>query len=105
VDGDRHHNKTYTITGPEALSYHQAAEILSNATGKKIDYVNVSDEDARGAMKEAGLNDWLIDTISTLYDFYRKGYASEISSGVEEATGKKPTTFAQFAKDYSDAFR
>ena len=105
MDGDRHYNKTYTITGPEALSYHQAAEILSNATGKKIDYVNVSDEDARGAMKEAGLNDWLIDTISGLYEFYRKGYASEISSGVEEATGKKPTTFAQFAKDYSDAFR
>jgi uncharacterized protein YbjT (DUF2867 family) len=105
MDGDRHYNKTYTVTGPEALSYHQAAEILSNATGKKIDYVNVSDEDARGAMKEAGLNDWLIDTISGLYDFYRKGYASEISSGVEEATGKKPTTFAQFAKDYSDAFR
>src|ERR671919_2319621 len=105
MDGDRHYNKTYTVTGPEALSYHQAAEILSNATGKKIDYVNVSDEDARGAMKEAGLNDWLIDTISGLYEFYRKGYASEISSGVEEATGKKPTTFAQFAKDYSDAFR
>ena len=105
MDGDRHYNKTYTVTGPEALSYHQAAEILSNATGKKIDYVNVSDEDARGAMKEAGLNDWLIDTISGLYDFYRKGYASEIFSGVEEATGRKPTTFAQFAKDYSDAFR
>lgn len=105
VDGDRHYNKTYTITGPEALSYHQTAEILSKATGKKIDYVNVSDEDARGAMKEAGLNDWLIDTISGLYDFFRKGYASEISSAVEEATGKKPTTFAKFAKDYVDAFR
>jgi uncharacterized protein YbjT (DUF2867 family) len=105
MDGDRHYNKTYTVTGPEALSYYQAAEILSNATGKKIDYVNISDEDARGAMKEAGLNAWLIDTISGLYDYYRKGYASEISSAVEEATGKKPTTFAKFAKDYSDAFR
>ncbi len=104
MDGDRHYNKTYTVTGQEALSYYQAAEILSNATGKKIDYVNVSDEDARGAMKEAGLNDWLINTISGLYDLYRKGYASEISSGVEEATGKKPTTFAQFAKDYAKAF-
>ncbi len=43
VDGERHYNKTYMVTGPEALSYHQAAEILSNATGKKIDYVNISD--------------------------------------------------------------
>jgi hypothetical protein len=46
----------------------EAAEILSNATGKKIDYVNISDEEARGAMKEAGLDDWLINTISDLYN-------------------------------------
>jgi uncharacterized protein YbjT (DUF2867 family) len=41
-DGDnRYINKAYLITGPEALSYYQGAEILPNVTGKKIDYVNV----------------------------------------------------------------
>ena len=44
VDGDQHYKKTYMITGPEALSFHQAADILSNATGKKIDYLVISDE-------------------------------------------------------------
>jgi uncharacterized protein YbjT (DUF2867 family) len=104
-NGERHYNKTYLITGPEPMSYYQAAEILSNATGKKIDYVNISDEEARGAMKELGLNDWLIDTISGLYSYFRKGYASQVSSVIEEVTGKKPIAFAQFAKDYADAFR
>jgi uncharacterized protein YbjT (DUF2867 family) len=104
-NGSRHVNKVYEITGQEALSYYQAAEILSNATGKKIDYVNISDEEARGAMKEVGLNDWLINTISDLYTYFRKGYASHISSAIEEVTGKKPITFAQFAKDYAEAFR
>ena len=105
VDGEKHYDKTYTITGQEALSYYQAAEILSNATGKKIDYVNISDQEARRAMKEVGLHDWLIDTISDLYSLYRKGYASHISPAIEEVTGKKPKTFAQFAKDYAEAFR
>jgi uncharacterized protein YbjT (DUF2867 family) len=100
-NGSRHVNKVYEITGQEALSYYQAAEILSNATGKKIDYVNISDEEARGAMKEVGLNDWLINHQSDLYTYFRKGYASHISSAIEEVTGKKPITFAQFAKDYT----
>lgn len=102
---DRYNNKTYLITGPEALSYHQDAEILSNATGKKIDYVNITDEEARGAMKEIGMNDWLINTISDLYTYFRKGYASQVFSAFEEVTGKKPITFAQFAGDYKEAFR
>ena len=102
---DKHNNKTYLITGPEALSYHQAAEILSNATGKKISYVNISGEEARGAMKEMGMSDWLINTISELHDYFRKGNASQVSSAVEEVTEKKPITFSQFAKDYAEAFR
>jgi uncharacterized protein YbjT (DUF2867 family) len=105
VDGDKHYNKTYMVTGPEALSYHQAADILSSATGKKIDYVNISDEEARGGMNYPGLDDWLINTISDLYALYRKGYASQVSSAVEEVTGRKATTFVEFATDHADAFR
>ena len=69
---DKHNNKTYLITGPEALSYYQAAEVLSSATDKKISYVNISEEEARGAMKEMGMSDWLINTISELHDYFRK---------------------------------
>jgi len=43
-----HKNKAHLITGPEAISYYQAADILTTETGKKIDYVSISDEDARG---------------------------------------------------------
>jgi uncharacterized protein YbjT (DUF2867 family) len=102
---DKHNNNTYLITGPEALSYYQAAEILSSATDKKISYVNISEEEARGAMKEMGMSDWLINTISELHDYFRKGNASQVSSAVEEVTGKKPISFSQFAKDYAEAFR
>jgi uncharacterized protein YbjT (DUF2867 family) len=31
----QHENKAYDITGQEALSYRQAADILSNEVGKK----------------------------------------------------------------------
>jgi uncharacterized protein YbjT (DUF2867 family) len=105
-DGNgRHVGKAYTITGPEALSYSQVAAILSNATGKKIDYINVSEEDTRLAMKHMGWDDWLINTTLQLFDLYRKGYTSQVSSTIEELLERNPISFSQFAKDYAWAFR
>ena len=104
-DNNKHNNKTYLITGPEALSHYQMAELLSNATGKKISYISISEEEARAAMKEMGMDDWFINTISGLYNYYKKEYASQVSSAVEEVTGKKPVSFSQFANDYTQLFR
>src|SRR5919198_907394 len=47
----QHTQKAYDITGGEALSYGEAAEMLSNEVGKKIKYLNISDKDARKGMK------------------------------------------------------
>jgi uncharacterized protein YbjT (DUF2867 family) len=105
-DGNNSHkNKTYLITGPEAQSYHQMAELLSNATGKKISYVNVSEEEARAAMKGMGMDEWQISTISELFNYFKKGHASQVSSAVEEVTGNRAISFSQFANNYADAFR
>jgi uncharacterized protein YbjT (DUF2867 family) len=100
----RHIGKAYNITGPEALSYYQAAEILSGATGKKISYVNISEADARRVMKDTGLDEWFINITLEQADNYRKGYASQLSDAVESITGNKPISFVQFAKDYAGAF-
>ena len=102
---DKHKGKAYTITGPEALSYYQVAEILSNATAKKIGYVNVSEDDARRAMKDMGWDDSRINNNLEVSDYFRKGHGSEVSSSVEEVTGNKPISFSQFAKDYAEALK
>jgi nucleoside-diphosphate-sugar epimerase len=104
-NNNRHKNKKYLITGPEALSYYQMAELLSNATGKEISYVSISEEEARAAMKEMGMDDWLINTILELSNYFKRGHASQVSSAIQEATGRKPVSFSQFANDYAEAFR
>lgn len=45
-DAEVFKNKALTITGPKAVSYNKIAEILSTVTNKKIEYVNISDEEA-----------------------------------------------------------
>jgi uncharacterized protein YbjT (DUF2867 family) len=99
-----HEGKAYNITGPDSLSNYQIAEILSTVIGRKINYVNVSDDDARKGMQGAGMPDWMVDALMELYTIQRAGYASDISPVVEQVTGKKPISFAQFARDYAYAF-
>ena len=102
---DRHDGKIYTITGPEALSYYQIAEILSNTTGRKISYVNLSEGDLRRSLKEAGVDDWFIYVVLFMLDsYYGKGIAAQVFTGVEEVTGRKPISFSQFVNDHVQAF-
>lgn len=56
-------------------------------------------------MKEMGMDDWLISTISDLSNYFKKGYASQVSSAVEEVTARNPVSFSQFANDYAEVFR
>jgi uncharacterized protein YbjT (DUF2867 family) len=103
--GDKHTGMAYDITGDKAISYGQAAEILSSEIGKKVNYVNISDEDARRGMKETGADDWTINSTIEYFEITRAGYLSDISPVVEQVTGNKPITFTQFAGDYAGAFK
>jgi uncharacterized protein YbjT (DUF2867 family) len=99
-NGSQHINKVYDITGPEALSHSQVAEILSKETGRRISYVDISEEDARNRMKEMGVEDWSIDNALELFRMYRSGYRSQVTTVVEQLTEQKPTSFSQFARNY-----
>jgi uncharacterized protein YbjT (DUF2867 family) len=101
-----HNGKAYNITGPEAISFGQAARILSQQVGRKISYVSISEDDARKGMKDIGWDEWRINFLIELYNIIRLGYLSEVySSTVEEVTGKRAISFSQFAKDYAETFR
>jgi uncharacterized protein YbjT (DUF2867 family) len=103
VDG--HEGKTYTVTGPEAISYNQAAETLSEVLGREISHVDISEEDARKGFVEAGYPDWVGDAVIEDARITREGRLSTVEPTVEDVTGKKPRSFEQFATDYAEAFR
>ncbi len=105
ITEDGHEGKGYTVTGPEALSNYQIAEILSRATGRTINYVNVSDDETRKFMKGSGMPDWLIDLLMELLVLQRAGYVSYVSPSVEEVAGRKAINFEQFANEYVSAFK
>ena len=100
-----HAGKAYTITGQEAISFGEAAKILSNEIGKRISYRDISEEYARKGMKEMGMDDWFIDFMIESYSMIKAGHASRTTAKVERITGRKPIPFTQFARDYAEFFR
>jgi uncharacterized protein YbjT (DUF2867 family) len=98
-DDSNYKNKAYTLTGPEALSCFEVAEISSRTIGIKVNYVDIPEEHPRKGMKAAGMPKLLIDALFDLYRITREGHTSEITSAVKEITHRNPTSFAQFTND------
>jgi len=102
---DGHEGKTYTLTGPDALSNARVAEILSDDTGREIKYVDLPGEKFKQALLDAGLPEWSADALNDLQQFYRKGGASAVTEDVQQLLRRKPISFEQFSRDYAQAFQ
>jgi len=102
---DGHDGGTYTVTGPEAITYRDVAGQLSAATGREITFVDVPDDAARGAMLESGAPPWLADNLVTLFGKLRDGACADVTDTVANLTGRPPHTFAEWARDHAALFR
>ncbi|CAM3192633.1 SDR family oxidoreductase [Vibrio rarus] len=98
-----HEGKTHHITGSEALTSTQHAQLLSDASGKKITYIDIPEVALVGALKEAGLGDWLSDKIGGMITWFQQGDYGLTTNTVEEVTGRKPRTFSAFAQELSQS--
>jgi (4-alkanoyl-5-oxo-2,5-dihydrofuran-3-yl)methyl phosphate reductase len=99
-----HEGKAYDVTGPEALSVREYVQILADAVGKPIEYVPITDEVAREGMEKSGMPAYLIDALLPFASYVRNGRAEKLLPTVEQVTGKKPLTFAEWAREYAAAF-
>ena len=100
-----HEGKAYQVTGPEALSVGEVVQLLSEAVGKPIEYVPITDDATREGMQKAGLPAFLIDALLPYASFVRTGKGAEILPTVEEVIGRKPLTFADWAREHATDFR
>ena len=101
---DRHDGKTYTLTGPEAITFGQVAGYLWGALGREIEYLNVPDEAALQSMAEQGLPEFVAGQIVTVFGFLRSGVQERTTSTVRTLTGHDPRPFALFASEHARLF-
>lgn len=100
-----HDGKAYTLTGPEAVSFERVAEELSAVAGRRVQYVSVPDEAARGSMVEAGMPEFVAGQIVTVFGNLRSGAQAQTTSAVRDLTGREPHSIARFAHDHAWLFQ
>lgn len=92
---DRHIGRTYELSGPRLLGFTEIAAELSKATGREITYTPVSLEDYRDFLVSVGAPADFAD----LFELINDGRNAHLVHGVEEALGRKPRDFTEFAAD------
>ncbi len=99
-----HEGKTYGLTGPASISYHDVAAGLSKALGKDVKYVDVPLEAAREAMVGMGLPERMADAMTEYNKAFSEGFADFTTNDVKEITGHPARSYETFAHDFAQAF-
>jgi uncharacterized protein YbjT (DUF2867 family) len=96
---ERHRGKEYTLTGGEALSFAEGAEIISKVTGRTIHYCESSIDDLQKVISEVGGYPGPLDQMERMFYTVREGWVATIDPSVREVLGREPITFEQFVRD------
>jgi uncharacterized protein YbjT (DUF2867 family) len=95
---DTHRGKVFTLTGGQALSHADVAAHIAAASESAIDYVDLSEDEARSEWSAAGLPAANVERLIGFYRIVRTGAAATVSPCVEQLLGRMTRTFADFAK-------
>jgi uncharacterized protein YbjT (DUF2867 family) len=101
---DGHDGRVYDITGPQALTYEDAAAVFTEVLGKPVRYEGWTDEQARATMLDRGMPEFYVDALIDVARAYRHGGAETVTSTVKELTGRDATGLADFIRRHRDVF-
>ncbi len=102
LTSDRFDGNAYSLTGPAALSYAEAAEILSTVTGKTIRYNAIDDDAFIQMLTGAGVADDYAHFLASIFYPVREGWTSVVTDAVTELSGHSARSLETYAKDHLD---
>ncbi|MFD9374280.1 NAD(P)H-binding protein [Streptomyces sp. NPDC059999] len=85
------------VHGPADLTWRHVAEILTAATGRRIDVERITDDTMRSRLHQAGMTDGLVEAVLGMSTGLRENFVPEQRRSVRSTT---PTTLAAWAYDH-----
>ena len=94
-DPTAHVSQTYSLTGPAALTLHEAAEVMSERLGKAFRFQDETIEEAYASRASYGAPSWQVDAWVSTYSAIRNSELAGVTEHVERLTGRAPMSLSE----------
>jgi uncharacterized protein YbjT (DUF2867 family) len=94
LDPAPHEGRTYSLTGPEALTLTEAAATMSRSLGRRYTFVDETVEEAYASRASYGAPGWQLDAWVSTYTAIASGELAGVTGDVERLTGHPPMSLA-----------
>jgi uncharacterized protein YbjT (DUF2867 family) len=100
-----HRNRAYDVTGPEALTYGDAAAIFSDVLDRDIEYADpgLVEFVVTATSRDVSLPFALVQAV--VYTTARLGLAARVTDDAERILGRPPRSLTTFVSDHAEEFR
>ncbi len=100
-----HAGRSYTLTGPHALTLAEVAGLLGQAAGHQVRHIDPPLNEYLEAFSSKGTPIATVEYYRRVYDCIQEGRTSIISPDVEQVTGHPPRTFSAFVEENKNVWR
>ena len=105
TDGDEHLSQQYDLTGPDILSMHDVAKLLSEALGREITYRPQPLEEFRAILSNILPNEWHVEGVCELMEeMQTTGGLDYTTTTMSELLGRPATSLKQFIDQHKAVF-
>jgi NAD(P)H dehydrogenase (quinone) len=104
IKPEGHTGKTYDLYGPQSITQHEVAELLSGLLNRKITYEPISIP-AFAELLRPFSTPYFIQHISAISQDFRDGILKGDNNLVEEITGRKPISVREFIQANIGSFQ
>jgi uncharacterized protein YbjT (DUF2867 family) len=99
------HGKTYDLSGPDAYTFPEIAQLLSRILGNEVAYVPVSPDDRRSALLGNGVSQWFAELLLSLETSAEAGEIGTVTTTLKELLDHEPRTVEEFLIENAARFR
>lgn len=94
--GDRHSRRVYPLTGPRAIGFAEAADLIAGATGRAVRHADIEPEAFIARNVAAGVPEDVARRLTGLLTAIRDGDAAEVADGVRQALDRPARAFEDY---------